>query len=54
MSQAISAVVEDWIVEELDKIAEAENRKRSNVVETLLIQALKEKGISPEKRGDSL
>ena len=41
MSQQIGAIVDESLVEELDKIAQAENRTRSNVIENILLDAIK-------------
>lgn len=41
MSQQIGAIVDESLVAELDEIALAENRTRSNVIENLIREALK-------------
>jgi len=45
--------LEDKIVDEVDKLAEGENRTRSNMVEVLLAEALRARATKSKAKGSA-
>lgn len=49
MRQNIGATVEEWIIKELDKIAKAEDRTRSKIIENILKKELSKNRVEKDE-----